>query len=95
VDRSLTGIAQRAVFSMLKVSGINDLWRLYLSARDDHIYLRYIAIPAEYVPSTTEQFNKEEMNREYDYGRAMAIGGINWQTVPPGYAAPSGNKVVQ
>lgn len=95
VDRSLTGIAQRAVLSMFKVSGINDLWRLYFSARDDNATFRYIAIPAEYVPSTTDQFDKAEMNREYDYGRAMAIGGIYWLTVPPGYAAPSSNMVVQ
>jgi hypothetical protein len=80
---------------MFKVSGINDLWRLYFSARDDQVTFRYIAIPKEYEPSTTEQFNKAEMNREYDYGRAMAIGGINWLTVPPGYSAPSSNMVVQ
>ena len=95
VDRSLTGIAQRAVLSMFKVSGINDLWRLYFSARDDNVTFRYIAIPKEYVPSTTQQFDKAEMNREYDYGRAMAIGGIYWLTVPPGYAAPTSKLVVQ
>ena len=95
VNRSLTGIAQRAVLSMFKVSGINDLWRLYFAARDDNVTFRYIAITKEYVPSTAQQFDKAEMNREYDYGRAMAIGGIYWLTVPPGYAAPSSNMVVQ
>ncbi len=95
VNRSLTAIAQRAVLSMFKVSGINDLWRLYFAARDDNVTFRYIAIPKEYVPSTPDQFNMAEMNREYDYGRAMAIGGIYWLTVPPGYAAPRSNMVVQ
>lgn len=95
VDRSLTAIAQRAVLSMFKVSGINDLWRLYFAARDDNVTFRYIAIPREYVPSTTEQFNKEEMNRLYEYGRAMAIGGIYWLTVPPGYTAPRSKVVDQ
>jgi hypothetical protein len=40
------------------------------------------------VPSTTEQFDKTEMNREYDYGRNIALKGIPWFTSPPGYAAP-------
>jgi predicted acylesterase/phospholipase RssA len=88
VDRSIMSISQRAILSMFKVSGINDLWRLYLGAKDDNVAFYYTAIPAEYVPSTTDQFNKEEMNREYDYGRKVALDGIKWLTVPPGYAAP-------
>ena len=73
---------------MFKVSGINDLWRLYLSTRDDNVNFRYIAIPAEYVPQTSQQFDKAEMNREYGYGRKMALEGIPWIPTPPGYAAP-------
>jgi len=88
VQRGLTSIAGRAVLSMFKVSGINDLWRLYLSTRDDNVNFHYIAIPAEYVPQTSQQFDKAEMNREYDYGRKMALEGIKWISTPPGYAAP-------
>jgi len=43
------------------------------------------------VPSTIEQFNEAEMNREYDYGRRLALEGIPWRNVPPGYAAPQGH----
>ncbi|HEY1385365.1 MAG TPA: patatin-like phospholipase family protein, partial [Dongiaceae bacterium] len=89
VQRGVTNIASRAILSMFKVSGINDLWRLYLSSRDDNVTFRYTAIPADYVPSTTEQFDKAEMNREYDYGRNMALSGIQWFDSPPGYAAPN------
>jgi hypothetical protein len=88
VARGLTNIASRAVLSMFKVSGINDLWRLYLSSRDDNITFRYTAIPADYVLSATQQFNKAEMNREYEYGRQIALKGIPWIDSPPGYAAP-------
>lgn len=88
VDRNVMSIAQRSILSMFKVSGINDLWRLYLGAKDDDVAFHYTAIPAEYVPSTTEQFDKNEMNREYDYGRKIALDGIKWLAVPPGYAAP-------
>lgn len=76
-------IAQRSILSMFKVSGINDLWRLYLGAKDDIVAFHCTAIPADYVLSTPDQFNEEEMNREYDYGRQMALKGIEWKTVPP------------
>lgn len=95
VERGLTSIAARAILSMFKVSGINDLWRLYLSARDDEVTFRYIAIPAEYQPSTTQQFDRAEMNREFDFGRAMALKGVPWRPTPPGYAAPQGQTLPQ
>jgi len=88
VQRALTSISMRAILTMLKVSGINDLWRLYLSTRDDDVQFHYVAIPADYVPSTTEQFNQKEMIREFDYGRDLALRGIPWKSAPPGYAAP-------
>jgi hypothetical protein len=88
VQRGVTRIASRAILSMFKVSGINDLWRLYLSSRDDDVAFHYTAIPSDYVPSTTQQFDKTEMNREYDYGHQFALKGIPWITSPPGYAAP-------
>ena len=28
------------------------------------------------------------MNREFDYGRKLALDGIPWRNAPPGYAAP-------
>jgi hypothetical protein len=88
VQRALSSISMRAILSMLKVSGINDLWRLYLSTRDDDVHFHYVAIPAAYVPTTTEQFNQAEMIREYGFGRELALDGIPWQSAPPGYAAP-------
>ena len=91
----MTRITVRAVSTMLKVSGINDLWRLYLSSRDDGVNFYYTAIPADYVPSTTEQFDKAEMNREFDFGRQLALKGIPWQTVPPGYGAHDADLMTQ
>ena len=88
VERNLPSIAGRAILSMFKVSGINDLWRRYIAARDDQVAYRYIAIPGDYVPKTAEQFNEAEMNREFAFGQQMALDGIPWMTSPPGYAAP-------
>lgn len=89
VDRGLTSITSRAILSMFKMSGVNDLWRLYFSSRDDNVNFRYTAIPADYVPGTTKQFDNAEMNREFKLGEKIAMDGIQWVTSPPGYAGQS------
>jgi hypothetical protein len=85
VRRGLGVITLRAIGSMLKVSGINDLWRLYLSSLTDSIEFRFISIPIEYKATTDEQFNEAEMKREYAFGRELALKGIPWQRHPPGF----------
>ena len=36
----------------------------------------------------TEQFNREEMNRQFDLARQMLLDCIECQSSPPGYTAP-------
>lgn len=86
VERGLSGIAVRAIGSMFKVSGINDLWRLYLSTIHDEIEFRYVSIPLAYKGTTEEQFNEAEMINQFNFGYKMAEQGIPWMTTPPGYA---------
>lgn len=93
VERGLPSITSRAILSMFKASGVNDLWRLYFSSRDDNVTFRYTAIPADYRPQTTEQFDNAEMNREYDLGYNIATKGIDWIMSPPGYAGQSQSLV--
>lgn len=85
VTRNLGSITLRAIGTMLKVSGINDLWRLYLGSLTDNIEFRYISIPIDYKATTEEQFNEAEMKNEYAYGRELALKGIPWQVHPPGF----------
>ena len=85
VPRGLGSIAVRAIGSLFKVSGINDLYRLYLSTIHDNMEFRYVSIPLDYVATTEQQFNQAEMKNQYAYGEKMALAGIPWQTVPPGY----------
>lgn len=86
VPRGLPNIAARAIGSMFKVSGINDLWRLYLSTLHDEIEFRFVSIPIDYVGTTQEQFNEAEMINQYNYGEQLALKGIQWTSTPPGYA---------
>lgn len=86
VKRSLTAISLRTIGTMLKVSGINDLYRLYLSSVHDNVEFNYVSIPTDYTPLTKEQFDKAEMNQEFTYGEQLARKGIPWRHLPPGYS---------
>ncbi|WP_459857849.1 patatin-like phospholipase family protein [Dongia sp. agr-C8] len=85
VDRSLGSITAYSIDSMLKASGINDLYRLYLGDLAGELELRYVAIPHDYVPSSLDEFNQAEMIRQYNLGLAMGEKGIPWQRTPPGW----------
>ncbi len=92
VKRGLGSISARAIATLIKVSGINDLYRLYLGSLQDDVEFRYITVPRGDTPLSKEEFNREEMNRKYEMGRKMGVEGIPWQTTPPGYsrhAAPT------
>jgi hypothetical protein len=60
---------------LLKVSGVNDLYRLYLSTTDDDVEFHYVCLPAGYVRTTEKQFNKEEMNRQFELGYRLGLEG--------------------
>jgi Patatin-like phospholipase len=94
ITRGLGSISARAIGTLLKVSGINDLYRLYLSTRDDDVEFRYVSLPADYVRTTEKQFNKEEMNRQYELGYRLGVEGIPWQMSPPGYALPEQKQMI-
>jgi hypothetical protein len=78
-------------FAMAGFLPARDLWRLYITTRDDDVHFHYVAILADYVPSIIEQFNEAEMNREFNFGRKLAVDEIPWRIAPPGYAAPLGH----
>lgn len=83
--RSLGSISGNSITTMLKVSGINDLYRLYVGQLTDELEFYYVAFPVGYMPISVEEFNKEEMNKEYDLGYKYGTEGIPWQRYPPGY----------
>ncbi len=85
VDRSLGSITAYSIDSMLKASGINDLYRLYLGDLAGELELRYVAIPHDYAPSSLDEFNQAEMVQQYNLGLAMGEKGIPWKRTPPGW----------
>jgi hypothetical protein len=85
VQRGIGSIAARSIATLMKVSGINDLYRLYLGQASGELELHYVSLPIGYKPVSTEEFNQAEMIREYDLGYEMAAKGVPWQSLPPGY----------
>ena len=71
--------------TLLKVSGINDLYRLFLSTEHDDVDFYFVALPVDYVRSTDEEFNEVEMNRQFALGYRLGAAGVPWRRLPPGY----------
>ena len=84
-NRSLGSISGNSISTMLKMSGINDLYRLYVGQLTGELEFYYVAFPLGYVPASAEEFNKQEMNQEYDLGYKLGSEGVPWQRLPPGY----------
>jgi hypothetical protein len=84
-DRTLMSISGNAISSMLKVSGMNDLYRLYVGQLTGELEFYYVAFPVGYKAISAEEFNKEEMNQEYALGYKYGTEGIPWERTPPGY----------
>jgi len=84
-NRSLGSISGNSISTMLKMSGINDLYRLYVGQLTGELEFYYVAFPLGYVPASVEEFNKEEMNQEYNLGYKLGSEGVPWQRLPPGY----------
>jgi len=85
ITRGVRSISERAIMTLLKVSGINDLYRLFLSTEHDDVDFYFVALPADYVRSTNEEFNETEMIRQYELGHQLGTRGVPWRRLPPGY----------
>jgi predicted patatin/cPLA2 family phospholipase len=83
--RTLGSISGNSITTMLKVSGLNDLYRLYVGQLTGELEFYYVAFPVGYMPVSVEEFNKEEMNKEYELGYEYGSEGVPWQRLPPGY----------
>jgi predicted patatin/cPLA2 family phospholipase len=90
VDRRTVTIAGRAVSSLIQTQGINDLYRIYLTAGRDGIDYNLAYIPASFNVKKKEDFDTGYMRRLFDTGYSMAVKGYPWQKVPPGLQPSAG-----
>jgi len=84
VPRNLTKISERALSSLLKAQALNDLNRIYVIAKKENLDFNWVALPGEYEPVESEEFDRKEMNRLFKRGYEEGLKGNVWKKVPPG-----------
>jgi predicted acylesterase/phospholipase RssA len=88
VERRTMNIGGRAVSSLIHTQGIGDLYRIYATAERDGVDFNLAFIPATFNAPHTAEFDNAYMRQLYATGYDLALKGLPWAKVPPGFALP-------
>jgi hypothetical protein len=84
-DRRTLSIAGRAISTMLVASGVNDVLRIYFTAKRDGVDYNLAYIGSDFQPAPKKgEFDQAYMRSLYDYGYNQALAGRPWHKTPPG-----------
>ena len=84
VPRKLSAISTRAMNSLLKSQGRNDMERIFVMGQRAEIEFNWTSLPREYIPATQAVFDRGEMNNIYKLGYERGLRGGDWRQRPPG-----------
>jgi len=85
VQRQTLKIAHQAISTMTASSGVNDLYRMYLTTKRDGVEFRLAYIEDDFRLAYKGPFDKGYMNALFEHGYEVGLAGYNWHTKPPGY----------
>lgn len=85
VDRRTLGIAERAITTMISVSGQNDIRRIYTTTQADGVGYNLAYIGSDFTMVLPEPFHPGYMRALFDFGFQKARHGYDWAKQPPGY----------
>lgn len=85
VERKTLTIAHQAISTMTASSGVNDLYRMYLTTKRDGVEFRLAYIEDEFQLPYKGPFERTYMNALFEHGFEVGLNGVNWHTAPPGY----------
>jgi predicted patatin/cPLA2 family phospholipase len=85
VERQTLKIAQQAISTMTASSGVNDLYRMYLTTKRDGVHFKLAYIEDDFQLAYKGPFDKTYMNALFEHGYEVGLGGYKWHTTPPGY----------
>jgi hypothetical protein len=91
VNRRTLPIVQRAISSLIQSQGIGDLYRMYLTAKQDQIDYNLAVIGPSFKVAHTEDFERGFMQALFDFGYTLARKGYPWLKMPPGFN-PESNR---
>jgi len=82
VQRQTLKIAQQAISTMTASSGVNDLYRMYLTTKRDGVEFNLAYIDEGFRVPYKGPFDREAL---FTHGYRMGIAGSEWHNAPPGY----------
>jgi predicted acylesterase/phospholipase RssA len=82
-ERRTLGIASRAISTMIAVSGINDVIRIYNTTQRDGIKFNLAYIGSDFNEKLPAPFDPGYMRALFDYGYQRARRGYDWAKTPP------------
>ena len=85
VERQTLKIAQQAISTMTASSGVNDLYRMYLTTKRDGVDFNLAYIEDDFRLPYKGPFDKEYMNLLFEHGYRTGVAGHEWHKTPPGY----------
>ena len=85
-ERKTLSIAGRAVSTLISSNGVGDMYRIYGTTKRDGVGFNLALIESDFQEPYKGPFDKEYMNKLFDYGREKAKLGNPWRKAPPGLA---------
>ncbi len=83
-SRGILSISRRSLSTLIHFSGINDVVRIYGTARRDGMAFRLAHIEPDFTHPRRNAFDRDYMQALFDYGRAQARNPATWHAAPPG-----------
>lgn len=84
VERRFVNVAGRAISTMISVSGMNDLFRVYFTTQRDGVDYNLAIIGSDFTaPPGAGEFDPIYMKALFDYGYAKGRSGYSWLKAPP------------
>ena len=87
VERETLAIAGRAVSTLTASSGVDDLYRIYATARRDGVDFQVAYIDDDFTVAYVGPFNQAYMSSLFNYGYEKGRTGSPWHKVPPGFVS--------
>ena len=78
-ERKTLDIGKRAISSLVQFQGINDLYRLAGTARQDNVDFNVAYIGADFNYPHPREFDREYMKQLFDYGYRLGEKGDPWR----------------
>jgi predicted acylesterase/phospholipase RssA len=83
VERSLFSITERAIDTMIRYSGYNDVLRIYTTTQRDGVDFNLAYIGSDFDLEHKVPFDQAYMRALFDYGYRRARAGYPWSKIPP------------